>query len=98
MTKNEIADRKRRLAERLAASVPAGSETEVRSEGSDKLRRILANALRPIMSQATADAGFSDWLAMAIEQQFILVDRDTTDTRITHPNPAAKPNSTTKES
>jgi hypothetical protein len=52
-----------------------------------RLHSMLANVLRPIMSDDTAKAGFSDWLADAIEQQFILIDKHDADERTTRPDP-----------
>jgi len=60
----------------LGSRVGAGSETEVRGRRyNHRLRVTLANALAPILTQASKDAGFSEWLADAIEQQFVLVER-----------------------
>jgi hypothetical protein len=72
--------------EALGSKLGAGSETEVRGDSGKNLRTMLANALRPILTRASVHAGFSDWLASAIEQSFILSDREPNE-RTTPPNP-----------
>jgi hypothetical protein len=79
---------------------PPDSGSALRGEYHHKLHVMVANMLRPIMSQETADAGFADFVAGAIEQQFVLIDRDSfpngvpePPTRTTPLNLADQPNS-----
>jgi len=74
------------FGEALGSTVDAGSETEVRGDCGEQLRTMLANTLRPILTRASVHAGFSDWLASAIEQEFILTERVSNE-RTTPPNP-----------
>jgi hypothetical protein len=86
----------------LGSPVGADSDKSLRGECDRKFRTMLANALRPILTEQSKTAGFSDWLADAIEQQFILIDRDyidrDADERTTRPDPQAAAIQPQKES